>query len=293
MKARFAPQFNLLALGNRIQPQGGELLAARAHQGSSRARLQKSFAVRSMRPIGSHARGTAIRSYSDLDTMVIMRKEEVLWGDKLVSSDTLLRRVLDDLAERYPASHVHKDGLAAVIEFGGGKQSLDVVPGIFVRFNAGRPVFLIPDGMGGWFETSPQAHDRYFQQAHERSGKKLAKVSQLLKWWKHARSPSLPIKSFYVDMVLAASGVCMPAMTYATCLNDFFRVVEKGRCGTLPDPCGIAGDIPATDTEPQRQLLMKAVEYASYHASAAVVAEARGNFEEANRQWGLVFNGEY
>jgi hypothetical protein len=200
---------------------------------------------------------------------------------------------LFDLAERYPASYVHKDGLAAVIEFGGGKQSLDVVPGIFVRFNAGRPVFLIPDGKGGWFETSPQAHDRYFQQAHERSGKKLAKVSQLLKWWKHARSSSPPIKSFYVDMVLAASGVCVPAKTYAKCLDDFFRVVEKGRCGGLPDPCGIAGDILATDTEKQRQLLMKAVEYASYHAGAAVAAEARRDFEEANRQWGRVFNGEY
>ncbi|MBT2303412.1 hypothetical protein J7E70_23460 [Variovorax paradoxus] len=286
MRVSVPPQFNLLALGARIQPQGGELFAARAHRMSSRARLEKSFSVSGVRPIGSHARGTAIRWYSDLDTMVIMRKGEVMWGGKLVSSDTLLRRIVDDLGERYPASTVRKDGLAAVIEFGGSKQSLDLVPGIFVRFNAGRPVFLIPDGMGGWFETSPQVHDRYFEQAHERSGKKLAKVSQLLKWWKHARTPSLPIHSFYIDMTLASCGICLPAKTYANCLRDFFRVLKDGSCGALTDPCGIAGDIRSTDTEVQRQFLLKAAEYAAFHADAALAAEPRRDFEEANRQWG-------
>lgn len=234
-----------------------------------------------------------MRWYSDLDTMVVMRKEEVVWGGRLISSETLLRRVLDDLRERYPASNVYKDGLAAVIAFSGGERSLDVVPAVFARFNAGRPVYLIPDCTGGWFETSPQVHDRYFAQAHERSGKKLKRVSQLLKWWKHARTPSLRMRSFYLDMVLAASGLCLPAKTYAGCLRDFFDFVAANCCGALPDPCGIAGKIAATDTEWQRQELLKAVEYAAYHSDSAVRAEARRDFEQANRQWALMFNNEF
>lgn len=293
MRSQASPQANLLALSVRVQPQAGELQSALLHQRSARVRLASSFSVSDMRPMGSHARGTAVRWYSDLDTMVVMRKEEAIWGDRLVSSDTLLRRVLDDLLARYPASDVYKDGLAAVVGFSGGERSLDVVPAIFRRFNAGRPVYLIPDGTGGWFETSPQVHDRYFAQAHERSGKKLTRVSQLLKWWKHARTPSLPMRSFYLDMVLAASGVCLPAKTYAGCLRDFFDFVAAGSCGALSDPCGIAGKIAATDTERQRQVLLKAVEYAAYHADAAVSAEARRDFEQANRQWSLVFNNEY
>lgn len=293
MRQGASPQLNFMQLGARIQPHSGELLAARGHRGSTRTRLANSFSVSGMHPIGSHARGTAIRRHSDLDSMVILRKQEVMWGGKMVSSDTLLRRILDDLRERYPSSGVFKDGLAAAIEFGSTKQSLDVVPAIFQRFNKGRPVYLIPDGMGDWFETSPQTHDRYFAEAHDRSGKKLAKVSQLLRWWKHARNPSLPIRSFYIDMVLAATSLCGPAKTYASCLRDFFFTVSRGRCGALPDPCGIAGAIEATDTDVQRDLLRRAVEYALGHADAAIAAEARRDFEEANRQWNLVFNGEF
>jgi hypothetical protein len=293
MRTLAPPQINLIALANRVQPQSGELLAARAHRMSLKSRLEKSFAVNSVSPIGSHARGTAIRWYSDLDTMAVMRKEEAMWGGKLVSSDTLVKRLLADLRERYPASNVRRAGLAAAIAFGGSKQSLDVVPALFHRFHVRRPVYLIPDGTGGWFETSPQTHDLYFEQAHVRSGKKLTKVSQLLKWWKHGRNPSLPILSFYIDMVLAASGVCTPAKTYATCLLDFFRVISDGKCGWLMDPCEVAGKIKASDTESQRQILINAAEYAYYHAAAAVNAEARRDIEEANRQWSLVFNGEY
>ncbi len=293
MRISATPQINLLALAGRIQPQSGELLAARAHRASLKARLEKSFAVSRITPIGSHARGTAIRWHSDLDTMVVVRKEEALWGGKLVSSDTLIKRVLADLRERYPASSIRRASLAAAIEFGSTKQSLDVVPGIYERFHAGRPVYLIPDGMGDWFETSPETHDRYFEQANIRSGKKLTKVSQLLRWWKHARTPSLPIRSFYIDMVLAKSDVCAPAKTYARCLRDFFRIIHQGRCGSLMDPCGIAGEIHSTDTEPQLQVLRKAADYAYDHAVAAVAAEERRDIEEANRQWSIVFNGEY
>jgi len=113
------------------------------------------------------------------------------------------------------------------------------------------PVYLIPDGAGGWFETSPQVHDRYFAAAQLASGNKLRKVSQLIKAWKHARAVSLPIRSFYTDMVLASSGVCVGAKTYGQCLHDFFAVVSRGACGYLQDPCGIAGKIAASALEVQ------------------------------------------
>jgi predicted nucleotidyltransferase len=283
----------MLALASRIQPLDSELAAAKAHRASVRARLEKAFSVATLQNIGSHCRGTAIRRYSDLDVMVVLRKEVVMWGGKLVSSDTVIQNMLAELRGRFTTSAIRKDGLAAAVAFGSTRQRLDVVPAVFTRFDKGgqRPVYLIPDGDGGWFETSPQAHDRYFAAAQLASGNKLRKVSQLIKAWKHARTASLPIRSFYTDMVLAASGVCVGAKSYGQCLQDFFDVLSRGGCGYLQDPCGIAGRIAATDTEAQRLALVTAVEYASSHAEAALRAQARSDVSEANRQWELVFNG--
>ncbi|WP_377157802.1 nucleotidyltransferase [Roseateles sp. UC29_93] len=295
MQALRPPQFNMLALASRIQPLDSELSAAKLHCASVRARLEKAFAVSAVQNIGSHCRGTAIRRHSDLDVMVVLRKEEVLWGGKLVSSDTVIQNVLAELRGRFTTSAIRKDGLAATLAFGSTRQSLDVVPAVFSRFDKGsqRPVYLIPDGAGGWFETSPQIHDRFFAAAQLASGNKLRKVSQLVKAWKHARAGSLPIRSFYADMVLAASGVCVGAKMYGQCLHDFFAVLSRGVCGYLQDPCGIAGQITATDTQAQRQALVTAIEYACSHAAAALSAQARNNVQESNRQWNLVFNGTF
>ncbi|MDZ5455796.1 nucleotidyltransferase domain-containing protein [Azohydromonas lata] len=295
MQLQRAPQLNMIALANRVQPQEAALLAAKLHRASVRTRLEKAFTLSNMRDIGSHCRGTAIRQFSDLDLMVILRKEEVIWGGKLVSSDTVIRRVLGELRGRFASSDIRRDGLAATIAFGSTKQSLDVVPAFFSRFDKGkaRPVFLIPNGSGGWFETSPQVHDQYFAQAQERSGNKLRKVAQLVKWWKHARSTSLPIRSFYTDIVLSAYSICVGAKTYGQCLHDFFVALINIQCNALRDPCGIAGDIVSTNTDVQRQQLLASVRYAQVHAGAALEAQQHKDVQEANRQWELVFNGCY
>lgn len=293
MQAHMYSHLNMLALVRRIQPLESELSAAKLHRISVRIRLAKAFSVVRVQNIGSHCRGTAIKRFSDLDLMVAMRKEEVMWGGKIISSDTVIQKLLTELRERFPASSIRKDGLAATVTFGGTRQSLDVVPAIFTRFHPRslRPVYLIPDGEGGWFETSPQVHDRYFSAAQEASGNKLNRVSQLVKAWKHARADALPIRSFYTDMVLASRGICTPAKTYGQCLQDFFQELALRSCSALEDPCGVAGEIAATDTEVQRQTLLASVQYSSIHAEAAMNAQARSDSHEANRHWNLVFNG--
>lgn len=294
MKSQAAPQLNLLALAARIQPQDSALAAARSHRASVRARLSKTFAVAGAHQMGSHARGTAIHRYSDLDFMVVLRKEEFLHGGRMVSSDTVLSRVVADLKERFPMTSVRRDILAASLGFESTGQSLDVVPAKFEDFQNGRPVFVIPDGTGEWLRTSPQVHDRQFQIMQERSGNKLRKVSQLLKWWKHGRAQPLPIRSFYIDMLLCSSDVAIGVgKSYGTCLRDVFKKLAETECRPILDPCGIAGKIAANDGFFQRGALNRAVRYAHEHAVAALAAERARDFEEANRQWSLVFNDAY
>lgn len=293
MKIQAPPQFNLAALAARVQPQDGALGAARAHRMSVRTRLSKTFAVANAHAMGSHARQTAVARYSDLDFMVVFRKEEFIWGGRTVSSDTILDKLLKDLRERFPSTSIRRDVLAASLEFGSTGQSLDIVPARFEAFADQRPVFLIPDGAGGWMRTSPQTHDLHFHLAHERSGNKLRRVSQLLKWWKHAREQPLPIRSFYIDMLLCSTDVAGVAKSYGTCLKDFFEYLVATECRPILDPCGIAGRIAANDTYPQLEALNRAARFAHQHALAGLIAEGRRDFPEANRQWSLVFNDRY
>lgn len=287
------PQLNLVELAARVQPQPRELSAARMHQGSVKSRLASSFAVSRTLQIGSHSRSTAIRWHSDLDLMVVLKKEECIWGGKLISSTTILDRVVTDLRERYPKTSVRRDVLAAALDFGSSKQSLDVVPAIFHSFATGRPIFIIPDGDGGWLKTSPAVHDRFFAEVHARSGNKLCRVSQMVKWWKFGRQQPIPISSFYTDILLANSGICVGVKTYGQCLRDFFGHLVATDCGYVLDPCGVAGQIFPTKTSAQADALKQAVSYAYAHASSAIDAEQRRQFEEANRQWDMVFNGTY
>lgn len=293
MRAQVNPQVNMLALATRVQPQPVELQSARLHRASARARLEKSFDVSGIVPIGSHVRGTAVRWFSDLDMLVVLRRNEAKWGGDMVSSNTVLGRVIDELGARFASTKIGRDGQAVVVAFAAGQQSLDVVPAFFQRFDSMRPVYLIPDGAGGWFETGPQIHDRYFAVADLKSGGKLKKLSQLIKWWKYSRAKPIPILTFHLDMLLANSSIAVGVKPYTHCVYQAFKLLADRECRGLRDPCQIAGTIYAAQTTPQWEILNDSVKYALEHSTAALAAEAVRDFSEANRQWNIVFNGEF
>jgi hypothetical protein len=154
-------------------------------------------------------------------------------------------------------------------------------------------VYGIPDGAGGWSETSPEAHDSYFASAVKKSGNKLNRVIQLLKWWKFAREQPIPIQSFHLDLLLASSDVCVGAKPYTHCLYEAFKLLADRQCRGLRDPIGIAGVVNAAGTEAQLEKVNNAVAYALNHSTAALAATAVNDFQEANRQWSLVFNNNF
>ncbi|MFN5029663.1 MAG: nucleotidyltransferase [Burkholderiales bacterium] len=293
MNANHLPQFNMLNLAHRIQPMPAQLEKAKIHQHTVRLRLSKVFDVARVVQIGSHARETAIRDFSDLDLLGVLKRDEARWGGGLVSSATVLARFIDELIGRFPNTAIGRDGMAVAVWFSATQQSLDVVPAIFHRFDRHRPVYLIPNGKGDWMETSPEVHDLYFKQADARSQGKLRKVSQLLKWWKFCRASPIPISSFHLDMLLAASGICVGVKSYSQCLYLAFKLLHERGCRGLHDPCGVAGTIYAASTESKWGQLVSAVAYSLDHAQAALAAEAVGDKFEANRQWNIVFNGGF
>lgn len=293
MQAKANPQFYMATLASRIQPQSGELEAARRHLLTVRKRLATSFDVSKIVSIGSHARETAIRWHSDLDVMVVLRRNEAKWGGDLISSFTVLQKVKSDLQDRYINTEVRRDQQAVVLDFADGEQSLDVVPALFLRLEKLCPVYMIPDGNGKWLETSPEAHNRYFAAAVEKSGGKLKKLIQLIKWWKYSREQPIPIQSFHIDLLFASTGLCIGVKPYTHCLYEAFKLLVERECRGFRDPLGISGVVYAAQTDAQWEAVNKAAQYVLAHAKAAIVAESSKDYTEANRQWSIVFNGEY
>jgi predicted nucleotidyltransferase len=277
----------------RIQPTESELQAARQHLATIRTRLETEFEVSKCLPIGSFARGTSIRGFSDSDLLAVFRKAVFTWGDNLINSETGLDKVKQALVERYPNSDVYKDGIAIAVSFTDGRQ-VDVVPGIFgSMYREKWPVYLIPDSAGGWMQTCPSLYDAYLSGANKESGSKLIYVAELVKFWRECREPRIPLSSFHIEMVLAYEEVCKGVKSYASCVLEIFRSIARRECRAMRDPYQIAGNIPAVKTSSQREWSLASVINSRNHAQSAVEAEQSNDINEARRQWDIVFNGSF
>ncbi len=89
---------------------------------------------------------------------------------------------------------------------------------------------MVPAGM---MITSPGSHNRFLNDADQRAGRQLKFVGQLFKYWNGTRSVPIPIGGFHVELLLAQSGLCQGARSYAQIFRDFPRVdAQTGMCST-------------------------------------------------------------
>jgi len=259
--------------------------------------LEKGFQLRKFDLIGSYSKNTAIRKASDVDFLAILARDDVRWGGKYVDSRTLLTRVRFWLSGLFQQTVMRRDQQALVIRFAGGAFAVDVVPGFFETMeDDGKvkyPVYSIPDGNGSWLQTSPEMHERYLRQADEQSGSMLARTIQLMKQWKSSRTPPIPLSSFHLELLLASEGVCVGIKSYAQCLADAFQLLVERQCRPLRDPVRISGIVSATNTEPQRQDLLRCALSARDRAYRALEAEGNGKIPQAKQLWNLIFNYKF
>jgi hypothetical protein len=268
-----------------------------SHRASVRAALKSAedFELNRLEPIGSYARQTAICDVSDMDLLAPMRAASISAGGYLYSSTTVLSKVRGVLAARFPRTEVVRDGQAVVVDFGDGLRPMDVVPAVWNSAKGlhNYPVFDIPDGRGGWMQTSPGSHNRYLRDADIRARGKLTYASQLMKFWCATRATPIPLNGFHIEMVLAASAICEGARSYAWIIREALALLASRACADLNDPVGISGRIPAVDTQMQRLNAYASVRAALSHADSALFAERLGRGTAALQQWDFVFNGMF
>jgi hypothetical protein len=280
-------------LVNRLQPSESEKLQVQQHLYTIKNRLTTTFNIRRFLTGGSFSRDTFIRGGSDVDLFTVISKKDVTWGNGLVSSETTLNNIRAELLKRYSTTLVERDIQAVVVPFSLGA-CVEVVPAVFDQMLNGQlPLYLIPDGDGGWMPTCPELHANYIRQADTRSGGKLKRVAQLLKYWRESRSPRVTLSSFHIEMILASENICIGVKSYAACFTETLQLLAQRECRALQDPAGVAGYIPAVKTEAQRESTLTSVRYSRDHAKDACWRDYSGNTDEAWRQWNIVFNNTF
>lgn len=281
------------SLLKRIQPTGGELQAAGKHFETIRTRLETVFTVKKFFAAGSFSRETFIRGRSDVDVFAQVTLDEIRWGSERKSSFTVLDNFRKQIEARLPNTRVGRDVHAIVVEF--NDMDMDVVPAAWAGFSTlhKRPLYLIPDGNGGWMESNPEIHNTYIESKNQESRGKLRAVAQLFKFWRSCRKPAIPISSFHIEMVLASEGICTGVKSYAECMTELLQKMAERDCAGIRDPKGISGNIAATKSDAQRATALASVKKSRDYAKAALYAERSGRTNEALQQWNYAFNYEF
>ena len=286
------PRRNFFTLLREIQPAERDVARARARFGAVRTRLSRNFQIAGAHIIGSHARNTAINRFSDVDLLIMLKRSEARWGQKDVSSATILDRFRRELDQKYVQTRVGRDGQAIVVHFERGNATFDVVPAVFRSFRKA-PIYVIPDGTGGWLKSSPLAHNQFFRRADADAAGRLTRAARILKWWKYSRAAPIPVSSFYLDMALAESTICknVESFTHSIALALSYLADMDGQA--LSDPTGLCGEIDAAATEAQLDRYRQSVSSSAVTARLALIHEWNHDFERANDLWQRVFNGAF
>jgi hypothetical protein len=243
-------------------------------------------------PFGSIVKGTGIRGCSDVDMLFVVGPEAWHGTAASLSSTALLRRFRHAVARRFWSTRVRRDGQAIAVRFSSGV-SFDIVPAILVGRYGVTNIYHIPDGAGGWITTAPTAELARFKRANRKSRGKLARTLQLLKHWRCCRAKAVPIRSYYVELLLTVTGLANGARRYSQVLARSFGLLARRQGQALRDP---ATRVPMTSMIESRgsaDTAHAALLRARERALTAVKLERRGDIAGALRQWQLIFNDTF
>ena len=285
------PNFSLRQLVDHVRPNEEEIHLVRDRFGIVHSALARAYPGLRFLPIGSHSRGTAIAVHSHVDFLAVLPSEWATWGGRRVSPLTMIDRLTENLSysKLALAPQVRRDDRGVELYFHGAIFAVDVIPGFFVRSADQYPVYLLPGDDNQWIEASPERHNALFSMSNTGCGTKLRAISQLVKVWRFARSPPLGLSSLYVDMLLATSDIGKGVKSYGQCMNDFFNELVRQRMRCLSDPGGVSGVLVASPSNDRLERLYDAAKVAATHAQAALDAQARGAYSDANREWEAIF----
>jgi len=136
------------------------------------------------RYVGSYGRETAIRGFSDLDMLFILKDVDFLRYSQYSGNgeSALLQAIKNSIKETYPNTNVGGDGQVVVVEFS-DKMKFEVVPCFTTSDNG----FLYPDANDGgrWRITNPLPEIQAVSDMDKKCNGNLKELCRMARSWKN------------------------------------------------------------------------------------------------------------
>lgn len=232
--------------------------------------------------IGSAAKGTIVRPLDDIDVLAVFSDENGAWSKYRWNSQDFLYRVRKAYGG-LEIAQVGARGQAVRVFFQTGGH-VDVAP-VFMKNDS---QYYLPAGDGSWITTAPFVANAWFHEKNKELDYNLAGLVRLLKKWNAAHSKRL--KSFHLE-TMAAHTFSTLSSNRRTSLQKFFE--WGGAHLDVNDPGGQSGSIGSYLSWTDRNEIRQSLDVASERALRAIVAENRGDHEEAKRLWRIILGSTF
>jgi hypothetical protein len=277
---------------SKLEPLSTEQTKAKTHKGSVESCLKNSFQCYKFEETGSIGNGTGIRHYSDTDYFASMPVDKLS-----VNSGTTLREVKSALRYTFHStSGIEVNSPAVQIPFGNyASENLEVTPcqfkGMITTSLGNYPLYMIPDGGGGWMQSSPKAHNKYVTTVDAKLRGKLKPLIQLIKAWKYMND--VPIISFYIELRITKLFENSIILYYDEAVVEVLNHLYDKDLAGIQDPMKVSGLIPSTKTPSQRESALSKLGTALSRAEKAVAARKKEKIDEAFEWWNKLFNENF
>jgi predicted nucleotidyltransferase len=272
----------------RLTPTAAQREAGASHRVSVKAALEARLEVSRFLETGSFSHGTGVRNHSDIDLLVSLKE------GKPTSSYSALERVKNALSSRFPSTPVRIRRPAVAVEFGGGYETWEVIPG-YITGRGGRAlVYDVPSPKvgGAWIDSAPDEHLTYVNEANKKPDKGDAKaLARLMKAWKYYRN--VPVSSFYLEMQAARYVKGINAYIHVWDLCLLLERLHGNELAAMNDPSNASGRIRACSSDSTRADALSKLKRAASRARKALDAYKGDDEADAFYYLDLLFNGKF
>jgi predicted nucleotidyltransferase len=285
MPYRSVPQGFAVFL-NRLRPTATQTAAKARHRASVEASLRNALDVSRFRELGSFTPGTGIKDYSDVDLLVSLKS-------KPAASDTALAWVKTALSNSFPTTTVRVSRPAVVVEFAGGAETWEVIPG-FLTGRGGDDVFVydIPGPNSGWIDTAPEEHINYVKEINSTASIKdgAKSLARYVKAWKYFNN--VPISSFYLEMRAAQYMDQQASVLAPFDICGLLENLEGHQLASMNDPKKAAGRFDACSSPSKKTEALSKLHTGATRARKAYDAWTVDD-AESFRYFDLLFNDHF
>ena len=266
------------------------------------------FALRKMLLSGSLAKGTALKSVSDIDVACYMSSDSA--PHQIGELVDWLAGKLEKAFPNFKPEQIQRKTYSVAVNFISTGNEVDIVP-ILYKGDPGWRGDLVSQDTGETLMTSVPMHLQFLRKRKDANKTHFAQVVRLIKFWAKLQKQAdenFRLKSFMTELILAhlADGG-MPLGDYPTALSRFFNYLacdglksaitfsdyyKATDCKTTTDPIRVWDPVNCENNvaklykENNRELLIEAALEAGDAVESALRATTKG---DTVRYWQKVF----